>query len=118
MNQIEVRAAEILHRLGVPMHLDGFHYLRCAAARYAQLGNRPVRMMIDIYAEVAKEFGTNARCVEHSIRTAIDKAFREGDIDTLNSFFGRSVSTSTGKVTSQTFIALVAYHASINAKIG
>lgn len=116
MNQIEARAADILLSLGVPMHLDGFHYLRSAAAHYAEFGNRPVRMMIDIYAKVAEEFGTNARCVEHSIRTAIDKVFREGDMDTLASFFGRSISTSSGKVTSQTFIAIVAHHAVDGAK--
>lgn len=116
MNQIEARAADILRSLGVPMHLDGFHYLRSAAAHYVKFGNRPVRMMIDIYAKVAEEFGTNPRCVEHSIRTAIDKVFREGDMDTLASFFGRSISTSSGKVTSQTFIALVAHHAADGVK--
>lgn len=118
MDHIEAKAAEILRSLGVPMHLDGFHYLRRAAALYTQFGDRPVRMMIDIYATVAEEFGTNPRCVEHSIRTAIDKVFREGDLDALNSFFGRSISTTTGKVTSQTFIALVAYNATRNVKIG
>lgn len=111
MDIIDRKAHEILRELGVPVHLDGFYYLRRAVKLYAQITEkreRSVRMMIDIYAKVADEYKTNPRCVEHSIRTAIDKAFREGDFVVLERFFGNAINPSTGKVTSQTFIAYVA----------
>lgn len=118
MTEFEVKINEILLDIGVPMHLDGYRYLMRAATLYAEHGSRPLRMMTDIYAVVAKEAGTTASCVEHSIRTAIDKAFREGDIDTLDRLFGRTISSATGKVTGHAFLAAIVYHASREVKVG
>ena len=46
--------------------------------------------------------------VEHAIRHAIEVAWDRGDLDTLQRFFGYTVSNTKGKPTNSEFIALIA----------
>ena len=48
------------------------------------------------------------RCVERAIRHAIEVAWDRGDLDTLQRFFGYTVSNTKGKPTNSEFIALIA----------
>ncbi len=61
-----------------------------------------------LYPTVAKKFGTTASRVERAIRHAIETAWNRGDIDTLNRFFGYTVSNAKGKPTNSEFIAMIA----------
>ena len=61
-----------------------------------------------LYPQVAKTFGTTPSRVERAIRHAIEVAWDRGDLDTLQKFFGYTVSNTKGKPTNSEFIALIA----------
>ena len=54
--------------------------------------------------------------VERAIRHAIEVAWDRGDIDTLQKFFGYTVSNIKGKPTNSEFIAMIADHLSLRQK--
>ena len=60
-----------------------------------------------LYPQVAKTFHPPSR-VERAIRHAIEVAWDRGDLDTLQRFFGYTVSNTKGKPTNSEFIALIA----------
>ena len=57
---------------------------------------------------MAKTFQTTSSRVERAIRHAIEVAWERGDIETLQRFFGYTVSNAKGKPTNSEFIALIA----------
>ena len=61
-----------------------------------------------LYPEVAKKFNTTPSRVERAIRHAIEVAWDRGDIETLQKFFGYTVSNIKGKPTNSEFIAMIA----------
>ena len=88
---LEVVVTEIIHQLGVPAHIKGYHYLR--AAILASIDNQELLESVTkmLYPEVARQFDTTASRVERAIRHAIEIAWDRGNLDTLNSFFGYTV---------------------------
>lgn len=104
---LEVVVTEIIHQLGVPAHIKGYHYLR--AAILASIDNQELLESVTkmLYPEVARQFDTTASRVERAIRHAIEIAWDRGNLDTLNSFFGYTVNTCKGKLTNSEFIALI-----------
>ena len=60
-----------------------------------------------LYPEVAKRFNTTASRVERAIRHAIEVAWDRGDLETLQKYFGYTVSNSKGKPTNSEFIAMI-----------
>ena len=61
-----------------------------------------------LYPEVARKFGTTASRVERAIRHAIEVAWDRGDLDTLQKYFGFTVTNSKGKPTNTEFNAMIA----------
>ena len=57
---------------------------------------------------MAKRFNTTASRVERAIRHAIEVAWDRGDLETLQKYFGYTVSNIKGKPTNSEFIALIA----------
>lgn len=105
---IEVVVTNIIHQLGVPAHIKGYHYLR-EAIILAVKDNQMLESVTKVlYPTVAKNFSTTSSRVERAIRHAIEIAWDRGDVDVLNSFFGYTVDTSKGKPTNSEFIALIA----------
>ncbi len=105
---LEEVITDIIHQIGVPAHIKGYHYLREAimlSVNNADMINSVTKML---YPTVAKKFGTTSSRVERAIRHAIEVAWDRGDVDTLNSFFSYTVHTSRGKPTNSEFIALIA----------
>ncbi|MBQ2263789.1 MAG: sporulation transcription factor Spo0A [Oscillospiraceae bacterium] len=104
---LEVTVTDVIHQLGVPAHIKGYHYLR--AAILASIDNPELLESITkmLYPTVAQKFNTTSSRVERAIRHAIEIAWDRGDLDILNSFFGYTVNTCKGKPTNSEFIALV-----------
>ena len=104
---MEIRVTEIIHQLGVPAHIKGYHYLR--AAILASLNDAELLESVTklLYPTVAQKFDTTSSRVERAIRHAIEIAWDRGDLDVLNSYFGYTVNTCKGKPTNSEFIALV-----------
>lgn len=99
---------KVLLDLYVPAHLKGYHYLREAiiiAANDIGAANAITKVL---YPQVAKTFQTTSCRVERAIRYAIELAWDRGDLDTLQRFFGYTVSKTKGKPTNSEFIAIVA----------
>ena len=61
-----------------------------------------------LYPAVAKKYGTTASRVERAIRHAIEVAWDRGDLETLQRYFGYTVSNVKGKPTNSEFIAMIA----------
>ena len=60
-----------------------------------------------LYPAVAKKFGTTSSRVERAIRHAIEVAWDRGDLETLQKYFGYTVSNAKGKPTNSEFIAMI-----------
>ena len=105
---VELRITNILHEIGVPVHIKGYNYLRCAIVLTVQERSLVDAVTKELYPRVAREFRTTASRVERAIRHAIEVAWNRGDIETLQSWFGFTISLSKGKPTNSEFIALVA----------
>ena len=105
---IETMVTNIIHEIGVPAHIKGYQYLREAiiiAVNDMDVINAITKVL---YPQVAKTFQTTPSRVERAIRHAIEVAWDRGDLDTLQRFFGYTVSNTKGKPTNSEFIALIA----------
>ena len=105
---IETMVTGIIHEIGVPAHIKGYQYLREAiiiAVNDMEVINAITKVL---YPQVAKTFQTTPSRVERAIRHAIEVAWDRGDLDTLQRFFGYTVSNTKGKPTNSEFIALIA----------
>ena len=105
---IETMVTNIIHEIGVPAHIKGYQYLREAIILAVQDMDVINAITKVLYPEVAKTFGTTPSRVERAIRHAIEVAWDRGDLDTLQRFFGYTVSNTKGKPTNSEFIALIA----------
>ena len=105
---IETLVTNVIHEIGVPAHIKGYKYLR--EAIIIAVGDMEVINAITkvLYPQVAKTFSTTPSRVERAIRHAIEVAWDRGDLDTLQRFFGYTVSNTKGKPTNSEFIALIA----------
>ena len=105
---LETTVTGIIHEIGVPAHIKGYQYLREAiiiAVEDMEVINAVTKIL---YPEVAKRFGTTASRVERAIRHAIEVAWDRGDLETLQKYFGYTVSNAKGKPTISEFIAMIA----------
>jgi len=105
---VESMVTSIIHEIGVPAHIKGYQYLR--EAIMIAVDNMEVINAITkvLYPQVAKKYGTTASRVERAIRHAIEVAWDRGDLETLQKFFGYTVSNAKGKPTNSEFIAMIA----------
>ena len=102
------RVTAVIHEIGVPAHIKGYQYLREAiliAVDDMDVINAVTKVL---YPEVAKRFGTTPSRVERAIRHAIEVAWDRGDLETLQKYFGYTVSNAKGKPTNSEFIAMIA----------
>ena len=105
---LERQVTAIIHEIGVPAHIKGYQYLREAiglAVADMEVINAVTKVL---YPAVAKKFGTTASRVERAIRHAIEVAWDRGDLETLQKYFGYTVSNAKGKPTNSEFIAMIA----------
>lgn len=105
--ELELMVTEIIHQIGVPAHIKGYHYLREAiilSVKNADIINSVTKLL---YPTVAKNHGTTSSRVERAIRHAIEVAWDRGDIDVLNSYFGYTIQNDRGKPTNSEFIAMI-----------
>lgn len=106
--ELEVLVTDILHQIGVPAHIKGYHYLRdsiISSVTNSEIINSVTKIL---YPTVAKRHNTTASRVERAIRHAIEVAWDRGDIDVLNSYFGYTIQNERGKPTNSEFIAMIA----------
>ena len=107
-NDIEYVVTDIIHQIGIPAHIKGYHYLRTAILLSVENDEMINCVTKLLYPTVAKKYSTTSSRVERAIRHAIEIAWDRGDVDVLNGFFGYTIHTTRGKPTNSEFIALIA----------
>lgn len=115
--ELEFMITEIIHEIGVPAHIKGYHYLREAiilSVKNSEIINSVTKLL---YPTVAKTHKTTASRVERAIRHAIEVAWDRGDIDVLNSYFGYTIQNDRGKPTNSEFIAMISDKLRLKLKI-
>lgn len=104
---LEIQVTEILHQIGVPAHIKGYHYLRDSIIMAIETPDIINAVTKRLYPSVAKRYETTASRVERAIRHAIEVAWDRGDVDVLNSYFGYTIHNTRGKPTNSEFIAMI-----------
>ena len=107
-DDLKLRITEILHQIGVPAHIKGYHYVRYAiqlSVKSEEMMNAVTKLL---YPTVAKKYETTSSRVERAIRHAIEVAWDRGDVDVLNSYFGYTIHNERGKPTNSEFVAMIA----------
>ncbi len=104
---LEVKVTEILHQIGVPAHIKGYHYLRDSIIMSIEKPEIINAVTKQLYPSVAKKYSTTSSRVERAIRHAIEVAWDRGDVEVLNSYFGYTIQGSRGKPTNSEFIAMI-----------
>ncbi len=113
---LEAVVTDVIHEIGVPAHIKGYQYLREAiilTINDMEIINAVTKVL---YPQVAKKYGTTPSRVERAIRHAIEVAWDRGDLETLQKFFGYTVSNIKGKPTNSEFIAMIADCLSLRQK--
>lgn len=105
---LEARVTDMIHEIGIPAHIKGYHYLRDAIIMSIEDMDVLNAITKVLYPTVAKKHQTTASRVERAIRHAIEVAWSRGKLDTLDELFGYTVSNGKGKPTNSEFIALIA----------
>ncbi|MBE6713108.1 MAG: sporulation transcription factor Spo0A [Ruminococcaceae bacterium] len=105
---LETQVTRILHQVGIPAHIKGYGYLRCAIMMVVRDNRIIGEVTKTLYPGVAREFATTSSRVERAIRHAIEVAWDRGDVDMLGSLFGYTVQGGKGKPTNSEFIAMIA----------
>ncbi len=115
---LECIVTDIIHQIGIPAHIKGYHFLRYAimlSVENSEMINSITKLL---YPTVAAKFNTTSSRVERAIRHAIELAWDRGDLDVLNSYFGYTIRNTKGKPTNSEFIALISDKLRLQIKTG
>lgn len=104
---LETRVTNILHEIGVPAHIRGYHYMR--EAIIMAIADIDVLNYItkELYPSIAKKCNTTPSRVERAIRHAIEVAWNRGRVEIIDNLFGYTINNHKGKPTNSEFIALI-----------
>ncbi len=115
---LEVEVTNIMHEIGVPAHIKGYQYLRDAIMMVVKDLDIINSITKQLYPSIAREYNTTPSRVERAIRHAIEVAWSRGQVETIDSLFGYTVSIGKGKPTNSEFIAMVADKLRLEMKAG
>lgn len=104
----EKRISDVLHHLGIPTHIRGYHYIRIATMIVLENPEALHHITKELYPEVAKRCNTTAITVERSIRHAIHLAWSQKKKDNTAYLAQNNFNYSRNKPTNSEFISFVA----------
>ena len=113
---LERLVTSIIHEVGVPAHIKGYQYVREAIILAVQDMDVINAVTKVLYPEVARRYNTTPSRVERAVRHAIETAWDRGDLETLQRYFGYTVSNTKGKPTNSEFIAMIADRIRLQSK--
>ena len=99
--------ANTLHDVGIPANIKGYSYLIDALELTIANPDATLSMTQSIYAPIARQYGVQPEQVSKSIKRAIDTCWDRGDLDTLQSYFGYTVSNTRGMPTNGEFVSII-----------
>ena len=97
----------LLLEIGIPTNLMGFDYI--VEAIKMMMNSKKMAMTKEVYPLIAKQFNTTPAKVERCIRTGIEVAFDDSNLETLQYYFKNSYSAEKGRPTNSQFLTLVAH---------
>lgn len=106
--QLAAKVGNIIRRIGIPIQSKGYSYLIYGVILMLDYGGNEYSMMTDIYERIAVVYNTNPANVERNMRGAIESAWKNGDVDYIDSLFYYSVSEHTGRPSNSAFICTIA----------
>ncbi len=115
---LDVAVTNIIHEMGVPAHIKGYHYLRDAILMVIDEISLLGAVTKELYPMIAQKYNTTPSRVERAIRHAIELAWDRGNVEMMNKFFGYTINLERGKPTNSEFIAMIADRLRIEAKVG
>ena len=104
---LENKVTSMIHEIGIPAHIKGYHYLRDAIMMAVEDMDVLNAITKILYPTVAKKHRTTSSRVERAIRHAIEVAWSRGKMDTIDEMFGYTIHNGKGKPTNSEFIALI-----------
>jgi len=104
---LKERISEILHLIGFSAHMRGYYYLRTAILKCVEDGMCISSLNKILYPYISKKYHTTPSCVEHSIRSAIDEAWRHSCTAAIESLLGRKAHFRKDKPSNAELIALI-----------
>ena len=107
-SDLRIQVTEILHQIGVPAHIKGYHYLRDSIIMAIEDPEIINAVTKQLYPSVAKQYETTSSRVERAIRHVIDVAWRTGEIDQQHQIFGDTIDARRGRPTCGEMIAQLA----------
>ena len=106
-NNLQVNVTHVLHELGVPSHIKGYHYLREGIKLIYNNPELIGGITKELYPSIAKKFSSTDTRVERSIRHAIEVSWNRGNWDLMQDLFGYSVDIDKAKPTNSEFIVTI-----------
>lgn len=105
---LEIEITGMLHEIGVPAHIKGYQYLRCAIAMVVEDMSILNSITKTLYPEIAIRYETTPNRVERAIRHAIETAWERSDVEVINKLFRYTIRNDRGKPTNSEFVAMLA----------
>lgn len=107
---------KIIHAMGVPAHIKGYHYIRYAIELVIEDMDLLSAVTKELYPKVAKEFDSTPSRVERAIRHAIEVVWKRGNERVIKEFFSHNLSEDM-KPTNSQFIARIADKIKVDLKV-
>ena len=103
-NNVEKKVYEFVKELGVPFKLKGRRQIIMATTIILQSRENVDKNIIEVFAEVAKEYNTNTTVVENNIRAAIALLWKDIDQEKIFEVFGKVRFGKVGRPSAAEFV--------------
>jgi len=98
----------IIHEIGIPVHVKGYHFLREAIIMAYNDTSLLGALTKELYPKIAVKFKTTPSKVERAIRNAIQLACEKGNLEMIYNIFGYTMNADRDKLTNGQFISALA----------
>lgn len=105
--RIEEKVTILLHNIGIPAHIKGYVYIRCAIIESFYNSSYIGQITKSLYPEIARRYSSTPSRVERAIRHAIEIAWNRGSVDLIDKIFGYTINAFKAKPTNSEFIAML-----------
>ena len=105
---LEQKVSQILCKIGIPVHLTGYQYLRTAIIMVVENNEMISQITKNLYPRLAQKYNSTPSRIERAIRHAVEVTWNRGQIEFIQNIFGYTVDSNRGKPTNSEFIAIVA----------
>lgn len=105
MKDWKYRLKKILKDLGIRPNLKGYSYI-VAAVEYMLTKETftDLKIVNDVYVEVAKKLGKGKNSIERDIRYSIERMYNNCDPDAIAEVFGKDTNMWKGKLSNKEFL--------------